>query len=177
MALESIDLTAIFGSIGVLLSVTACVAGVGWRTWSKWYDKIMAGEHVPFDKKFILQALGSLALALIVAMPLVTAGAEMINQWAGVYGLAIAWFLTAGWAYATNDGTNGIIKLVEGRAVTTAVKSGKLDGVIETRVNQILASRSEGTKEEESPETTSTSGQSESSGSPIPDRGVEGPGF
>lgn len=147
MALESIDINAIFGNLGVILALTACIAGVGWRTWSKYHDKIMAGEVEAFDRKFFYQALVSFGGAVVIALPLVTAGTEMINQWAGSVGLLIAWLLTAGWAYAVNDGTNGVIKLVEGRAVTTAVSSGKLDGVIKERI-QVLQAQQESNQEQ-----------------------------
>lgn len=137
MSIESIDFNAIFGTTGTILALTACTAGVGWRTWSKWYDKLKKGEDVPFDRKFIWQALGSLGGALVLAIPLLSTATEMINQWAGTAGLLIAWIVTAGWAFFVNDSTNGIIKTIEGKAVTRAVKSGKLDKIIAQRMKEI----------------------------------------
>ena len=134
MALESIDLEALFGNIGVMLALTACIAGVGWRTWAKYHDKIMAGEAEAFDRKFFYQALVAFGGSLVLALPLLTAASEMINQWAGTVGYIIAWVMTAAWAYALNDGTNGIIKMVENKAVTRAVKSGELDKAIRERM-------------------------------------------
>lgn len=142
MTIESIDFNAIFGTTGTILALTACTAGVGWRTWSKWYDKLRNGEEVPFDRKFIWQALGSFVGALMLAIPLLSAGAEFLAQWAGSVGLLIAWIMTAGWAYYVNDGTNGIIKLIEGSAVNKAVKSGKLDKIIAARMKEIQGSPS-----------------------------------
>lgn len=158
MAIESIDVVALFGSVSVLLSVTACTAGVGWRTWSKWYDKIREGENVPFDRKFLFQAIGSLVGSLLVALPLVTAGTEMINQWAGVYGLVLAWFLTAGWAYSVNDGANGIIKLLENNAINKAVVSGKLDKAIEQRM-QVIQKEEQELKGQQTPQGTTSNTQ------------------
>src|SRR5688572_14348622 len=135
MVLETIDLTAIFGSIGTILALSACIAGVGWRTWAKYHDKIMAGETQAFDRKFFYQALVSSGGALVLALPLLTAASEMINQWAGTVGYIVAWIMTAAWAYALNDGVNGTIKSIEGRAVRTAVSSGKLDQAIKERMD------------------------------------------
>jgi len=149
MAIETIDIAAIFGSIGVILSLSACVAGVGYRTWAKYHDKVMSGEVQAFDRKFFYQALVAFGGAIVVSLPLVTAGVEMINQWAGSVGLLIAWFMTAGWAYAVSDGTNGIVKLVEKKAVMRAVKSGQLDNAIKERIQEIRTE--EGSKPVEQP--------------------------
>ena len=137
MVLETIDLTAIFGSIGTILALSACIAGVGWRTWAKYHDKIMAGEVQAFDRKFFYQALVSFGGALVLALPLLTAASEMINQWAGTVGYIVAWIMTAAWAYALNDGVNGTVKTIEGRAVRTAVSSGKLDNAIKERMEYL----------------------------------------
>lgn len=154
MSLETIDIAAIFGSLGVILSLTACVAGVGWRTWAKYHDKIMSGEAQAFDRKFLYQALVAFGGSVVIALPLVTAGTEMINEWAGSVGLLIAWLLTAGWAYAFNDGTNGVIKLVENKGIERAVKSGKLDKVIQERMKVLQQEKEK--QEQSSPTTTET---------------------
>jgi hypothetical protein len=46
--------------------------------------------------------------------------------------------LTAAWAYALNDGTNGLIKRIENKAVTNGIKSGRFDSIIDKRVEQQL---------------------------------------
>ena len=171
MVLETMpDITAIFGSLGVILSLTACVAGVGWRTWSKYHDKIMNGEVQAFDRKFFYQALVSFGGAVVVALPLVTAGTEMINEWAGSVGLLIAWLLTAGWAYAVNDGTNGVIKLVENKAVVRAVKSGQLDNAIKARMEELSSSKGSSTTGSTEPQTSQPSTEGENTPQPSPDR-------
>lgn len=137
VTLETIDLTAIFGSLGVILALTACMAGVGWRTWAKYHDKIQSGEVQAFDRKFFYQALVAFGGSIVVALPLLAAATEMINQWAGSVGLLIAWLLTAGWAYSVNDGTNGVIKLIEKKAVVRAIKNGELDQAIKQRLEQL----------------------------------------
>ena len=161
MVLETVmptDLATVFGSIGTILALSACIAGVGYRTWAKYHDKIMAGEVEAFDRKFFYQALVSFGGALVLALPLLTAASEMINQWAGTVGYIIAWIMTAAWAYALNDGVNGTIKSVEGRAVKTAVTSGKLDKAIQERM-EFLSNSSKGSKAEGSqgPQTSPSS--------------------
>jgi len=156
MVLETIDLTAIFGSIGTILALSACIAGVGWRTWAKYHDKIMAGEVQAFDRKFFYQALVSFGGALL-ALPLLTAASEMINQWAGTVGYIVAWIMTAAWAYALNDGVNGTIKSIEGRAVRTAVSSGKLDQAIKERMEYLKDEDGEGSKQPAQPTPPSSS--------------------
>jgi hypothetical protein len=137
MAIEIVDILTIetmFGSLAFLLSITACTAGVAWRTFSKWKDKIDAGEDIPFDVKFIYQAIGVLIASVAVAYPLTSVGIEQINAYAGQLGLIAAWILTAAWAYALNDGTNGLISKIEKKAVVRAVRNGELDKLIEEKI-------------------------------------------
>ena len=144
MVVEITDVLSIetmFGSLAFLLSISACTAGVAWRTFSKWKDKIDAGENVPFDAKFVYQAVGVLIASVAVAFPLTQLGIEQINQYAGTIGLIGAWILTAAWAYALNDGTNGVIKRIETKSVVTAIKSGRFDDVIDRKVEERLQQR------------------------------------
>ena len=140
MSVEIVDVLSIqtmFGSLAFLLSITACTAGVAWRTYSKYKDKIDAGENIPFDGKFVYQAIGVLIASVTIAFPMTSLGIEQINQYAGTLGLIGAWILTAAWAYALNDGTNGLIKKVENRAVSSAVKSGKFDSIIKQQMQKL----------------------------------------
>lgn len=131
---DVLSINTMFGSLAFLLSITACTAGVAWRTYSKYKDKIDAGENITFDGKFVYQAIGVLIASVAVAFPMVSLGIEQINQYAGSIGLIGAWILTAAWAYALNDGTNGLIKKVETKAVKTAIQKGTFDAVIQKEV-------------------------------------------
>ncbi len=156
MVVEIMDVLSIetmFGSLAFLLSISACIAGVSWRTFIKWKDKIDAGEHIPFDVKFVYQAVGVLIASVAVAYPMVNIGIEQINQYAGSIGLIGAWLLVAAWAYALNDGTNGIIKRVENKAVTSAITNGKFDSLIDKKVEERLNARNNNQQQQTQIET------------------------
>lgn len=146
---DVLTLETMFGSVAFLLSITACIAGVSWRTYSKFKDRIDAGEDIKFDLKFVYQAVGVLIASVAVAYPLTSLGIAQINQYAGSIGLLGAWIVTAAWAYALNDGANGLIKKVETRAVVTAVKSGRFDDIIDKQVEKRLEQRMNKQKEVE----------------------------
>ena len=133
---STVDIRYLFGSIGTILALSACVAGGMFQTIIKWWDKWVDGQPIAFDKKFIGTAIASFIAALTVSIPLMNAGAEVLNTNIPTYGLIIAWFITAGWAYALNNGVNGIVTKLEQKGANNLVKSGKLDLIIEQKVQE-----------------------------------------
>jgi hypothetical protein len=133
---STVDINYLFGSIGTILALSACVAGGMFQTIIKWWDKWQDGQPIAFDKKFIGTAVASFIAALTISVPLMNAGTEVLNANIPTYGLIMAWFITAGWAYALNNGVNGIVTKLEQKGVNNLVKSGKLDLIIEEKVEQ-----------------------------------------
>ena len=137
--ISSIDIQYLFGSLGTILALSAVTVGVAFQTIIKWWDKWVDGQPITFDKKFIGTAIATFFGALTVAIPLLNAGTEVLNANLPTYGLILAWLITAGWAYALNNGTNGIITRIYDGAETRLIKSGKLDAYIEQQVQLKLA--------------------------------------
>ena len=133
-----LDVNYLFGSLATFLGVTACVAGVSFQTFIKWWDKWQDGQPIPFDRKFLGTAVATLFGALVIAIPLQAAASERIDQYTSIYGLIIAWIMTAAWAYALNNGVNGIVTKLEQRGENNLVKSGRLDALIERKVEERL---------------------------------------
>ena len=139
--ISTVDINYLFGSIANVLALSAVTAGVLFQSIIKWWDKWQDGQPIPFDRKFVGTAVASFIGALVVAIPLLNAGSEVLNENIPTYGLILAWFITAGWAYALNNGTNGIVTKIYNGAESRLVKSGKLDQLIEQKVNEKLASQ------------------------------------
>lgn len=137
--ISNVDIQYLFGSLGTFLALSAVTSGVAFQTIIKWWDKWIDGQPISFDKKFIGTAIATFFGALTIAIPLLNAGAEVLNANIPTYGLIIAWLITAGWAYALNNGVNGIVTRIYNGAETRLIKSGKLDSYIETKVNEKLA--------------------------------------
>lgn len=147
MALENatavigtVDIQYLFGSLGTFLALSAVTAGVAFQTIIKWWDKWQDGQPIPFDRKFVGTAVYAFVGALVIAIPLLNAGTEVLNANIPTYGLIIAWVITAGWAYALNNGVNGVVSKIYNGAESRLIKSGKLDQLIEQKVNERLAS-------------------------------------
>lgn len=146
MALENaaavigtVDIQYLFGSLGTFLALSAVTAGVAFQTIVKWWDKWQDGQPIPFDRKFIGTAVSAFVGALVVAIPLLNAGTEVLNANIPTYGLIIAWVITAGWAYALNNGVNGVVSKIYNGAESRLIKSGRLDQLIEQKVAEKLA--------------------------------------
>lgn len=148
MALENatavigtVDIQYLFGSLGTFLALSAVTAGVAFQTIVKWWDKWQDGQPIPFDRKFIGTAVSAFVGALVVAIPLLNAGTEVLNANIPTYGLIIAWVITAGWAYALNNGVNGVVSKIYNGAESRLIKSGRLDQLIEQKVAEKLAAQ------------------------------------
>lgn len=148
MALENatavigtVDIQYLFGSLGTFLALSAVTAGVAFQTIIKWWDKWQDGQPIPFDRKFIGTAVSAFVGALVVAIPLLNAGTEVLNANIPTYGLIIAWVITAGWAYALNNGVNGVVSKIYNGAESRLIKSGRLDQLIEQKVAEKLAAQ------------------------------------
>ena len=138
----AVDIQYLFGSLGTFLALSACVAGVAFQTIIKWWDKWTDGQPIVFDKKFIGTAVAAFIGALTVSIPLLNASTEILNANIPTYGLIIAWIVTAAWAYALNNGTNGIVLKLEQKGAENLLKSNKIDRIIEEKVEQKLAASS-----------------------------------
>ena len=141
---STLDVQYLFGSLSNILALSAVTIGVLFQTIIKWWDKWQDGQPIPFDRKFIGTAISAFVGALIVAIPLLNAGSEVLNENIPTYGLVIAWFVTAGWAYALNNGINGVVTKVYSGAENRLIKSGKLDSLIEQKVEQRLTTLNAG---------------------------------
>lgn len=139
IVVSDLNIQYLFGSLGTLIALSACIAGNLFQTIVKWWDKWQDGQPIPFDRKFIGTAVASFIGAVMISIPLLNAGAEVLNANIPTYGLIIAWFVTAGWAYALNNGVNGVVTKIYNGAETRLIKSGKLDAYIEQQVQQKLA--------------------------------------
>lgn len=148
--ISTIDINYLFGSLANILALSAVTAGVLFQTVIKWWDKWQDGQPIPFDRKFFATAISAFVGALIVAIPLLNAGGEVLNQNIPTYGLIIAWFVTAGWAYALNNGINGVVTKVYNGAESRLVKSGRLDQIIEDKVNARLEAQTQVSKQPQS---------------------------
>jgi len=135
----TVDIQYLFGSLGTFLALSAVTAGVAFQTIIKWWDKWQDGQPIPFDRKFIGTAVSAFVGALVVAIPLLNAGTEVLNANIPTYGLIIAWVITAGWAYALNNGVNGVVSKIYNGAESRLIKSGRLDQLIEQKVAEKLA--------------------------------------
>lgn len=131
---STVDINYLFGSLANILALSAVTIGVLFQTIIKWWDKWQDGQPIPFDRKFIGTAISAFVGALIVAIPLLNAGSEVLNANIPIYGLIIAWFVTAGWAYALNNGINGVVTKVYSGAENRLIKSGRLDALIDERI-------------------------------------------
>lgn len=134
----TIDVNYLFGSLGTLVALSAITSGILFQTIVKWWDKWQEGQPIPFDRKFAGTAVAAFIGALVVAIPLLNAGIEVLNENIPTYGLIFAWFITAGWAYALNNGVNGVVSKIYNGAETRLLKSGKLDSIIEQKISQKL---------------------------------------
>lgn len=141
--ISPMDINYLFGSLGTFLALTACFAGAIFQTIIKWWDKWVDGQPIAFDKKFIGTAVAASIGALTVSIPLLNAGAEVLSNNIPTYGLIIAWFITAGWSYALNNGINGVVTKLEKNGENNLIKSGRLDKLIDERVEQKFALRNE----------------------------------
>lgn len=148
MALENatavigtVDIQYLFGSLGTFLALSAVTTGVAFQTIIKWWDKWQDGQPIPFDRKFVGTAVSAFVGALVVAIPLLNTGTEVLNAKIPTYGLIIAWVITAGWAYALNNGVNGVVSKIYNGAESRLIKSGRLDQLIEQKVNEKLAAQ------------------------------------
>lgn len=133
---STIDINYLFGSLANLLALSAVTAGALFQTIIKWWDKWQDGQPIPFDKKFAGTAIASFIGALVVAIPLLNAGAEVLNENIPIYGLVIAWFITAGWSYALNNGVNGIVTKLEQRGENRLLKSDRIQTMINKAVDE-----------------------------------------
>lgn len=133
---NTMDINYLFGSLANLLALSAVTAGILFQTIIKWWDKWQDGQPIPFDKKFAGTAISAFIGALIIAIPLLNAGSEVLNANIPVYGLIIAWFMTAGWAYALNNGVNGIITKLEQRGENRVLQSDRLQSMIDSAVEK-----------------------------------------
>jgi len=137
--ISSLDINYLFGSLSTFLAITACVAGVAFQTFIKWWDKWQDGQPIPFDRKFLGTAVATLFGALVIAIPIQAAASAQLEQFTSSYGIIVAWIMTAAWAYALNNGVNGIVTKLEQRGETNVVRSGKLDAIIEEKVTAKVA--------------------------------------
>lgn len=134
MALETIDINYLFGSLATFLGITAVIAGVSFQTFIKWWDKWVEGQPIPFDRKFLGTAAATIFGALVVAIPLNAAATERIDEYSTTYGIIIAWVMTAAWGYALNNGVNGIVTRLEQRGENNLLKSDRLQKRIDKAV-------------------------------------------
>jgi hypothetical protein len=131
---SAVDIQYLFGSVANILALSACIAGITFQTVIKWWDKWQDGQPIAFDKKFIGTAVATLIGSISIAIPLLGASSQVLQTNIPTYGLIFAWFVTAAWAYALNNGVNGIVTKLLQKGGENLLKSGKIDRLIAEKV-------------------------------------------
>lgn len=85
-----------------------------------------------------MTAIAAFVTAATPALALLPSAIPMFITSLGQYGLIIAWFIVAGFAYGINESVNYSYRRLQQKTETELVKSGKLDKLIEEKVNNSL---------------------------------------
>ena len=131
----------LFGSTLSIIIFSAIIAGLMVRTGGKALDKFRDGEITKFDPKWLYTLGVAFVGSIIPALGLMAPATETFMAAAGNYGLIGGWVITAFMAYGINEGVNYTYKRLEGKVENNIMKSGKLDKLIEEKVEEKLQLR------------------------------------
>lgn len=145
----------LFGDSDNMIIFTAVIFGLGMRTVYRYYEEKKKGnpDAQVFDTKFLWTALTAFILAGLPAMSLMPSATATFNSFVGQWGIVFAWIFTALGIYSANAGINALAKSFEERSVTQFVQSGKMDKVIQRRLDTLSMNQ---VHREENPTPTRT---------------------
>jgi len=145
----------LFGDQNTMLIFSAVVFGLGMRTVYRYYEEKKKGnpDAQQFDMKFLYTAIFAFVAAGMPAMALMPSATATFNAMAPMWGSVFAWAFTAGIIYSANAGINAAVSGFEKQTVNKAMSSGKLDPIIEKKVQEVLVKQSQPTTGQ-SPEST-----------------------
>lgn len=133
-------LAPLFGSQDNMIIFSAIVFGLGMRTVYRYYQEKKAGnpDAQQFDSKFFYYALIAFIGAGIPALQFMPLATATFNAFVPQWGIVFSWIFTAMGIYTANAAVNAGAKLIENKAVTQAITSGKFDDVIDQKVQARL---------------------------------------
>lgn len=139
------QLAPLFGDGYTMLIFSAVVFGLGMRTVYRFYQERKAGnpDAQTFDAKFLGTAVTAFVLAGLPAMALMPSATATFNSMIPQWGAVFSWVFTALIIYSANAGINAAFKTVEEKTLTTAVKSGRIDRIIEQRMIELEREKQE----------------------------------
>ena len=130
------DTYTLFGSSLQMIIFSAVIVGLMVRTGGKAIDKFRDGEITKFETKWIFTGIAALVASMIPAMAFMPTATQIFADNAGSYGIIGGWLITAFMAYGINEGVNYTYKRLEGKVETNVVTSGKLDKIIDQKVEE-----------------------------------------
>lgn len=111
------------------------------RSGGKAWDKFRDGTITKFESKWIFTGIAAFVAAIIPAMAFMPTATTVFAANAGTYGILGGWVITAFMAYGINEGVNYTYKRLEGKTEENIMKSGKLDKIIEEKVEKKLQTK------------------------------------